>query len=96
MTRKQSEVFTFIKNFIAVNNFSPTYKEIAEHIGVSSLATVHKHVQCLAAEGRVITCNKAKQSIKIVAEPVDDRRFEFEGSDHLWDKKLKCYWVKAG
>jgi repressor LexA len=95
MTRRQSEILDFIKEYISSHGYSPTCREIADAKGLVSLATIHKHLHCLSAQGR-ITLSSRKQSIQIVAEPADAGRFEFEGPHHLWDKKLNCYWVKEG
>jgi len=94
MTRRQAEVFEFIKDYIDAKGYSPTYQEIASARGLTSLATVHKHVHCLKAQGRIDLTPGFSQSIRIVKEPVSDGRFEFEGPHHLWDKKLSCYWVR--
>jgi len=95
MTRRQADTLTFIKNYIASHDYPPTYVQIAKGIGVSSLSVVHKHLHRLKAEGRITLVANTQQSIKIVAEPADTGRFEFEGPHHLWDKELKCYWMKA-
>jgi repressor LexA len=94
MTRRQADVFRFIKGYIATHDSSPTYSEIAKAIGLNSLATVHKHIHCLKAEGRITLRPNSNHSIEIVAEPADLGRFEFEESNRLWDRKLKCYWVR--
>jgi len=93
MTSRQAEVLAFIKGYIDSHEVSPTYSEIAKAIGVSSSATVHKHLHCLKTEGR-ITLSYAKQSIRITNIPAAAGRFEFEGPHHLWDNKLNCYWVR--
>lgn len=94
MTRRQADVLFFVKDFIESHGHPPAYREIAEAIGVSSLATVHKHVHCLRAQGRITIDDNHMYGIKIVAEPVKTERFEFEGPHHLWDKQLNCYWVR--
>ena len=45
--KKQRQIVDFIAQFIQKNGFSPTLQEIATAIGVSSLATVHEHIQTL-------------------------------------------------
>lgn len=44
---RQREILQFITQYIQKQGFSPTLKEIAEAIGVSSLATVHEHLETL-------------------------------------------------
>lgn len=45
--KRQRQIVEFIGQFIQKNGYSPTLSEIAEAIGVSSLATVHEHLQAL-------------------------------------------------
>lgn len=45
--RRQRQIVDFISQFIQRNGYSPTLQEIADAIGVSSLATVHEHLQAL-------------------------------------------------
>src|SRR5208283_95792 len=47
LTRRQKEVYDFISEFVDKNGYSPSYEEIAEGLGLSSLATVHKHISNL-------------------------------------------------
>ncbi len=45
--KRQRQIVDFIAQFIQKNGYSPTLQEIATAIGVSSLATVHEHLQAL-------------------------------------------------
>jgi repressor LexA len=45
--KRQRQIVDFIAQYIQKNGYSPTLKEIAGAIGVSSLATVHEHLQAL-------------------------------------------------
>ncbi len=51
LTRRQREIFEFIREFIEENAYSPSLEEIARGMGLSSLATVHKHLSNLAEKG---------------------------------------------
>ena len=51
LTRRQHEVYEFIKQFIEQKGYSPSLEEICAHFGLSSVATVHKHVQHLVEKG---------------------------------------------
>ena len=44
LTRRQKQVYDFISSFVDRNGYSPSFEEIAEGLGLSSLATVHKHI----------------------------------------------------
>ena len=45
--KRQRQIVDFIAQYLQKNGYSPTLKEIANSIGVSSLATVHEHLQAL-------------------------------------------------
>jgi len=45
--KRQRQIVDFIAQYIQKNGYSPTLKEIAEALGVSSLATIHEHLQAL-------------------------------------------------
>jgi repressor LexA len=49
--KKQRQILDFIKQFIQSNGSAPTLKQIAGAIDVSSLATVHEHLQALEEKG---------------------------------------------
>src|ERR1017187_2503173 len=44
LTRRQKQVYDFISGFVDSHGYSPSFEEIAEGLGLSSLATVHKHI----------------------------------------------------
>ena len=47
LTRRQREIYDFIRDFVADKGYSPSLEEIGAHFQLSSVATVHKHVQHL-------------------------------------------------
>jgi len=51
LTKRQTEILRFITTFVKDNDYSPSFREIAEGVGVSSPATVHQHVQALREKG---------------------------------------------
>lgn len=51
LTRRQREVFDFIKQFIDEHQYSPSLDEVAKGLNLSSLATVHKHLSNLSEKG---------------------------------------------
>jgi len=55
LTKKQKEVLNAIENFIQENGYTPSYREIAETLGLSSPSTVHQHVQALCEKGVINT-----------------------------------------
>jgi repressor LexA len=68
LTRRQREILDYIREFISEQGYSPSLEEIGAHFGLSSVATVHKHVQHLLEKGVVRRVSNSSRSL----EPVDD------------------------
>lgn len=51
--KRQRQILDFIKQYIDANGFAPTLKQIAKALDVSSLATVHEHLQALEKKGLI-------------------------------------------
>lgn len=64
--RRQKQILQFIKDYIDKYGYSPTLGEIAEAMGVSSLATVHEHVQALAKKGVIRKFDGSVRGIEVV------------------------------
>ncbi|MFH1712279.1 MAG: winged helix-turn-helix transcriptional regulator, partial [Patescibacteria group bacterium] len=55
LTKKQREVLDYIESFIQDNGYTPSYREIAHGLGLSSPSTVHQHIQALCDKGVINT-----------------------------------------
>ncbi len=64
--RRQKQILEFIRKYIAKYGYSPTLGEIAEYLGVSSLATVHEHLQALVTKGIIKKFEGAVRGIEIL------------------------------
>lgn len=53
LTKKQREILNFLLEYQGSHEYQPAYREIAEHLGLTSLATVHEHLTSLARKGYV-------------------------------------------
>jgi repressor LexA len=69
LTRRQKEVLDFLVGFINKRGYSPSFEEIGKGMGLSSLATVHKHLQTLAKKGFVRRGYNQSRSLEVVAVP---------------------------
>jgi repressor LexA len=67
LTRRQREIFDFVREFIEENGYSPSLEEIGARFGLSSVATVHKHVQHLTEKGYLKKASHRSRSV----EPVE-------------------------
>ncbi len=47
LTKRQKEILDYIKEYIMENDYAPSYREIAEHFNLASVATVAEHIDAL-------------------------------------------------
>ena len=66
ITRRQRQVYDFISEFVQSNGYSPSFEEIGEGLGLSSLATVHKHVSNLEEKGLLKRDYNRSRSIDVL------------------------------
>lgn len=66
LTRRQKQVYDFLSGFVDEHGYSPSYQEIGEGLGLSSLATVHKHVSNLEQKGMLKRDYNRSRSIDVV------------------------------
>jgi repressor LexA len=66
ITRRQKEVYDFLAKFVEENGYSPSFEEIGEGLGLSSLATVHKHISNLEEKGLLKRDYNRSRSIDLV------------------------------
>lgn len=69
--KKQAQILDFIKQYIQSNGSAPTLRDIANAIGVSSLATVYEHLEALE-EKKLIKRKRGKtRSIDLISKETD-------------------------
>jgi repressor LexA len=66
--KRQKEILNFIRQYIQKHSYSPTLQQIADAIGVNSLATVHEHLQAMAKKGVIRKYAGAVRGIEILEE----------------------------
>lgn len=70
-TKKQSELLSFIAEFIAEHGYSPSYREIMRGCDYTSVATVALHVNSLINRGHLKKRDKSARSLEVVDNPED-------------------------
>jgi len=65
LSKRQSEVLKFIKDFVLDNDYSPSYREIGDALGMSSPATIHQHIQTLKSNGYLSLDPSASRSVQL-------------------------------
>lgn len=68
--RRQKQILDFLKQYIDKYGYSPTLTEIAEAMEVSSLATVHEHLQNLAKKGAIKRFSGAVRGIEVIDQKI--------------------------
>ena len=63
--KRQREILDYISQYIQQNSTSPTLQEIADAINLSSLATVHEHLQALEKKGMIRRFDGAVRGIEV-------------------------------
>jgi repressor LexA len=51
LTKRQKQLLDYLNNYIGQFGYAPTLQEIGGFFGLSSLATIHKHLKNLEAKG---------------------------------------------
>lgn len=77
LTKRQKQVLDFLKAFLDENGYCPSFEEIAEGMRhkrfggkvLTSLATVHKHLDTLERKGYIRRAHNQSRSIEIVQLP---------------------------
>src|ERR1700756_1383030 len=83
ITKRQRQVYDFLHDFIQRNGYSPSFEEIGGGLGLSSLATVHKHVSNLEKKGLLKRDYNRSRSIDVL--PVRA----------LFKRRGKAFWETA-
>ena len=66
ITKRQRQVYDFIHGFVQKNGYSPSFEEIGNGMGLSSLATVHKHISNLEKKGLIKRDYNRSRSIDVL------------------------------
>lgn len=70
--KRQRQIVDFIGQFIQKNGYSPTLSEIANAIGVSSLATIHEHLQALIKKKIIRKYEGAVRGIELIEKHMSE------------------------
>jgi repressor LexA len=75
LTKRQKEILDFIQQFIESHDYAPSYREIAEHFQLGSVATVADHLENLEGKGFLTKSLNEARSLQLTPR-WDDRSFE--------------------
>lgn len=69
LTPRQRDVLEFILRFISEHDHAPSLQEIGQHLGMTSVATVHKHLTNLQIKGYLARDWNMSRSLRVLAQP---------------------------
>lgn len=66
LSKRQKQVFDFIDYFIKIHDYPPSLEEIARHLKLSAVSTIHYHVEQLTKKGLLSKRWNANRSLEVV------------------------------
>src|SRR5437899_10757329 len=76
LTKRQREILDYLSEFIQQHGHAPSLEEIGRRFGLSSLATVHKHLTNRQAKGFIKRAWNRSRSVERVARRTGARAVE--------------------
>jgi repressor LexA len=76
LTKRQREILDYLNDFIAKNGYAPSLEEIGHRFGLSSLATVHKHLTNLQEKGFIKRAWNRSRSVEMIPTRTGGRAVE--------------------
>ena len=65
LTKRQKQILNYIEKFIQKNEYAPSLEEIKEHFNLSSVATIHQHIEALKSKGYLIKSAHQHRTIEL-------------------------------
>jgi repressor LexA len=65
LTKRQKQMVDYLQHYIEENGYAPTLAEIGNYFGLSSLATVHKHLHNLEAKGFIRRTHNHSRALQV-------------------------------
>jgi len=69
LTKRQKLVFDYVSSFIKEKGYAPSIVEIGKKFGLSSPATIHKHLTNLESKGLIRRQKNMSRAIELAEEP---------------------------
>ena len=76
LTKRQREILDYLRDFIQQQGYAPSLEEIGRRFGLSSLATVHKHLTNLQEKGCIRRSWNRSRSVELISTRTGNRAVE--------------------
>ena len=109
LTKRQREILDYLNEFIQQHGYAPSLEEIGRRFGLSSLATVHKHMTNLESKGFIKRSWNRSRSVELLPGRTGSRSVDLpllgyvaaghadRGHRHQRDhRRARSRWSTAG
>ena len=76
LTKRQREILDYLNDFIQQHGYAPSLEEVGRRFGLSSLATVHKHLTNLQDKGFIKRAWNRSRSVELIPARIGGRALE--------------------
>ena len=83
-TKKQKQLLEFVEEFIAEHGYSPSYREIMNGVGYTSVATVALHINNLIKRGHLVKRDNSARSLEPTKQVTESPAHKVTETDSAW------------
>ncbi len=94
VTRRQKQVLDYLRGYMREHGYGPSLEEIGRHLGVTSLATVHKHLTRLEERGAIRRRARQSRSVEVLERP--GRRARRDGAAPRQGRRRQPHRARRG
>lgn len=76
LTKRQREILDYLQDFIQQHGYAPSLEEVGRRFGLSSLATVHKHLTNLQDKGFIRRSWNRSRSVELLPARAGQRAID--------------------
>lgn len=73
LTKRQKQLYDFIKQYSDKNGYPPTHEEMTEALGVNSVATIHDHLIEIAKKGFIKIYRGSVRGVEVIVKKFAQR-----------------------
>jgi repressor LexA len=82
LTKRQKQLIDYLNQYISDNGYAPTLAEVGAYFGLSSLATVHKHLHNLEKKGFITRVHNHSRALEVATadKPLEAKTLRLLGT----------------
>jgi repressor LexA len=81
LSERQQSILGFLQEYIRLHRFSPTMREIAREVGISSTSVVKYNLDILERAGQIERDPEVSRGIRLVPSPMDHQPWDRQSVD---------------